>query len=110
MKRVLKWARILTGAAAILLVLGWVWVYSSTQQRLTRKYQTPDEPLVIPTDTASVVRGRHIFQFRGCQACHSAWSYVDLPGEEGEPAHLNLPSQLIPHMEGHVYLQDAAIG
>jgi mono/diheme cytochrome c family protein len=42
--------------------------------------------LTIPEDDASIANGKHIFQFRGCEACH---------GEQ---------------LEGKVYLDDPAIG
>ncbi len=66
--------------------------------------------MAIPVDAASIERGRHIFQFRGCQACHSAWAFAEDPGASRRPDSLNLPWGQRPEMEGHVYLEDPAIG
>jgi len=70
-------------------------VYISSQNRLTRVYEIPDEAVAIPTDIESLERGEHIFRFRGCEACHSAGgsSYVSTDEDFGMQAHLNLPSQ-----------------
>ena len=109
MKRLLKWV----GGAFFLLVLaGSVGVYVSSQNRLTRVYEIPEEMVSIPTDAESVQRGGHIFKFRGCEACHSAGgsSYVSTDEEFGMQAHLNIPSQDVPLMEGNIYMDDPAVG
>ena len=109
MKRLLKW---LGGILLACIVLGAVGVYFSSQKRLTHVYEIPNEVVLIPADTASLERGEHIFRFRGCEACHSAGgsSYVSTDEEFGMQAHLNLPSQDIPLMEGNIYMDDPAVG
>jgi mono/diheme cytochrome c family protein len=111
MKRFLKWVGIVLGGLVGLLILSLIVVYSKTQARLTRVYDLPEEMVSIPTDPASIDYGKHIFRFRGCEACHSSGEYLDL-AEPGPAAtlHLRSPSQDVPHMEGHVYLDDPAIG
>jgi hypothetical protein len=111
MKKFLKWVGIVLGALVGMILVSLVVIYFKTQARLTRVYDLPEEPVSIPQDSASIERGRHIFQFRGCQACHSEGGYVNV-SEEGQPlnSHLNLPSQDIPHLEGNIYLDDPAIG
>jgi mono/diheme cytochrome c family protein len=109
MKRLLKWV----GGALFLLVLaGSAGVYVSSQKRLTRVYEIPDEVVSIPVDAEAIQRGGHIFQFRGCEACHSAGgsSYVSTDEEFGMQEHLDLPSQNVPLMEGNIYLDDPAVG
>lgn len=86
MKKVLKWAGILFGVLAGVIVIAMIAVYVLSQSRLTRVYQLPDETVAIPSDAESIANGKHIFQFRGCEACH------------GE------------NLEGMVYLDDPAIG
>lgn len=110
MKGFFKWLGITAGGLAALVLVSLLWTYFSSEARLNRVYVIADERVLIPADEASVARGRHIFQFRGCQACHSAWADVEGPSEEGEAAHMGLPAQQIPEMEGNVYLQDPAIG
>jgi mono/diheme cytochrome c family protein len=108
MKRLLKWVGMVLGALAVLTT---TWIYLSSQAHLTRVYKIPEEKVLIPTAAASVARGRHIFQFRGCEACHSPGGFLNLP-VSGKPneTHLNLPPQDVPRMEGNIYLDDPAIG
>ena len=108
MKKILKGMGIFAAGIVLLLAALVANAWFSSQSRLQRVYSTPVEEVSIPSDEASISRGRHIFQFRGCQACHSAWGYVEVPG--GEDTHMNLPTGQIPEMEGHVYLEDPAIG
>jgi len=109
MKRLLKWiGRIFLA----FILIGSLGIYISSQKRLTRVYEIPDEVVAIPADDDFIQRGRHIFQFRGCEACHSAGggSYVSTDEEFGMQAHLNLPSQDVPMMEGNIYMDDPAVG
>jgi len=109
MKRLLKWVGGILFACVLISVVG---VYISSQKRLTRVYEIPDEAVAIPTDIESLERGEHIFRFRGCEACHSAGgsSYVSTDEDFGMQAHLNLPSQDIPLMEGNIYMDEPAVG
>lgn len=86
MKRFFKWFGIVLGGFFGLVVLSVAWMYFSTEQRINRIYSIPAENVPVPTDEASLAYGQHIFQFRGCQACH------------GE------------NLEGKVYLSDPALG
>lgn len=86
MKKFLKRAGIVLGVLAGLIAIALIVIYAQSESRLTRVYEIPEETVVIPTDAASVENGKHIFQFRGCEACH------------GE------------NLEGTVYLDDPAIG
>lgn len=109
MKRLLKWAG---GILFVLVLLGLMGIYVSSQKRLNKIYEIPDEHVLIPSDADAIGRGQHIFKFRGCQACHSAGgaSYAATKDEFGMQAHLNLPSQDIPLMEGNVYMDDPSVG
>ncbi|MBN2115721.1 MAG: c-type cytochrome [Anaerolineales bacterium] len=111
MQKFLKRAGIVLGVLVGLMLLSLAVIYSRTQARLTRVYELPEGTVPIPVDSASVERGKHIFQFRGCEACHSEGGFIDLPEAGRAPdSHLNLPSQDIPHMEGNIYLDDPAVG
>ena len=109
MKRLLKWVGVVSFLLIFFCIVG---IYSSSHERLNRVYEIPDEQVTIPTDAESLRRGKHIFQFRGCEACHSAGggSYIFTSDEFGTQAHLNIPSQDIPLMEGNVYMDDPAVG
>lgn len=104
MKTFLKWTGIVIGALVGLIVIGLVVIYFKSQARLTRTYDLPQETVAIPTDSASIERGKHIFQFRGCEACHSGGGSLDIE------SHFESDSQHLPSMEGNVYLDDPAIG
>lgn len=86
MKKILKWVGIVLGALVALIVVLLVVVYFQTEARLTKTYTAPADALTIPTDAESIANGKHIFQYRGCEACH---------GEQ---------------LEGKVYLDDPAVG
>ena len=86
MKKFLKWVGIVLGALVGLIVIGLVVIYFNSQSRLTHVFNIPEEQVTIPTDASSIENGKHIFQFRGCEACH---------GED---------------LQGTVYLDDPAVG
>lgn len=92
------------GALVGTIAIAFVVIYFKSQARLTRIYELPQETVPVPTDPDSLARGQHIFQFRGCEACHSGGGSLNVD------SHLNLPSQDLPNMEGNVYLDDPAIG
>lgn len=86
MKKILKWVGIIVAALIGLLILALAVIYVQTESRLNVVYAAPSDTLIIPTDSASLANGKHIFQYRGCEACH------------GEA------------LEGKVYLSDPALG
>jgi mono/diheme cytochrome c family protein len=110
MKKFWKWVGILLCLLAGLIVISLVVVYFKTQARLTRVYNIPKETVAIASDADSIEYGKHIFRFRGCEACHSSGEYLDLSGPGQTLTHLTGSSQDVPHMEGHVYLDDPAMG
>jgi mono/diheme cytochrome c family protein len=111
MKKLFKWVGLVFGVLVGLIVLGSVAIYLKSQARLTYVYDLPEETVSVSMEAKSVERGKHIFQFRGCEACHSGGGFIDLPASPPSfDSHLSLPSQDVPHMEGNVYLDDPAIG
>lgn len=86
MKKMLKWIGWVLAALAALIVVLLAVAYFQTEARLNKVYAPPADALTVPDDAASIANGKHIFQFRGCEACH---------GEQ---------------LEGKVYLEDPAIG
>lgn len=86
MKGPLKWLGVGVGAllGLVLVVVGIL--YGIGRSRINKAYQITPRNVVIPKDEASLVEGKRIFQYRGCEACH---------GEE---------------LEGVVYLENPAIG
>lgn len=86
MKTILKWVGIALGIALGLPVLATLVLYGMGQARLNKKYDVPAEIIAIPNNAESLLEGKRIFQYRGCEACH---------GEQ---------------LQGLVYLDNPAIG
>lgn len=74
-------------------------IYITSQLRLNRRYDIAVQPLVIPTDAASIARGQHLATaITGCTDCHGA----DLSGHTfaDAPPFLLLASNLTRGMGG----------
>ncbi|HVN15253.1 MAG TPA: c-type cytochrome [Anaerolineales bacterium] len=111
MKKFLKWAGIIFTSFAGIILIALAIIYFVSDARLKKIYHVPDDAVVIPTDEASIARGKHIFQFRGCEACHSGGGFVEVSTEQANPlVHSNVSPQDIPRMEGNIYLDNPAIG
>jgi mono/diheme cytochrome c family protein len=71
MKRVLKWLGYIVGGLVLLIAIGVGTVYAITSSRLGKSYPTTVENVAIPSDPASIERGRHLVTAIGkCQGCH----------------------------------------
>ena len=86
MKSVIKWVGIIVGGILGLVLLSGLILYGLGQGRLNKMYQVSPDPVLLPDDDKSIMEGKRIFQYRGCEACH---------GEE---------------LEGVIYLDNPAIG
>ena len=67
MKRFLKWTAIsilgITVVAALV-------IFGVSEYRLRRTFDVAATPIAVPTDSASLARGHHLFVTRGCGGCH----------------------------------------
>ena len=111
MKKTLKWVGIMLAVLAGLIMVGTMIIYFQTEGRLNKVYDIPQETIIIPTDAASIARGKHIYQFRGCQACHGgADEYNPLLLET--QADGSLPHNIleIDRLQGNIYMDDPAVG
>jgi mono/diheme cytochrome c family protein len=71
MKRALKWLGSIVGVLIVLLAVGFGTVYAITITRMSKDYPTSVESVRIPTDEASLARGKHLVEAIGkCQGCH----------------------------------------
>jgi mono/diheme cytochrome c family protein len=69
----IRWASIIFGAIAALLLLVVVSVYALSERRLRRVYPIAlMMPRAIPQDSAAVARGAHLAQIAVCTECHAA--------------------------------------
>lgn len=57
-------------AAILFLSASAIWGLS--ERTLRRTYTTPQDELVIPTDSASIARGEHLTRITSCTLCHGA--------------------------------------
>lgn len=67
MKRVLRWAAIVVVS---MVALAAVTTYIVSEMRLRQTFDIAAAPVTIPTDSATLANGRHIFDTRGCEGCH----------------------------------------
>ena len=71
MKRVLKVLGYIVGAIVVLILVGVGTVYAISSSRMSKTYSKDVAKVAIPTDSASVARGRHLVEAVGkCQGCH----------------------------------------
>ncbi|MBI5353205.1 MAG: cytochrome c [Chloroflexi bacterium] len=86
MKAILKRVGIALGVVIGLPVFVLLVLYGMGQARLSKTYEISAEIVTIPNDAESLLEGKRIFQYRGCEACH---------GEK---------------LQGLIYLDNPAIG
>ncbi|MGH7654198.1 MAG: c-type cytochrome [Gemmatimonadaceae bacterium] len=68
---VVRRAGFAAGAIVGLLAVAGCVVYVASQRHIARRYQVPVEALTIPTDSASIARGRHLARaIAKCADCH----------------------------------------
>lgn len=67
MKRVLTWTAIVV---ASIVVIALIVVYGVSEYRLRQTFDIAAAPIPVPSDSASLARGQHVFLTRGCQGCH----------------------------------------
>jgi len=70
MNRAMKWVGLPVGAILAILVLAAAAVFAASEARIRKSYVVDDVPIAIPTDEASIARGAHLLQIRGCHDCH----------------------------------------
>lgn len=63
----LKWIGLTLGG---LVLVALAFLYAASTWRLNASYDMEPDALTIPTDSATVARGRHIAVTRGCADCH----------------------------------------
>ena len=82
-KRVVKWLGVGVAVVLGITVLAAGSAYGVSEYRMRRSYTVPAATLAVPTDSASVAAGRHVFVTRGCADCHGAnlggTKFIDAP-------------------------------
>ena len=67
MKRAFKGIGIALGTLVVAVLLI---VFGVSEYRLRQTFDIAATPIDVPTDSASLERGRHVYLTRGCQGCH----------------------------------------
>ena len=70
-----RWLKRGALAAGVLVVLGAIAVFAGLQladRRMARQVAVQVQPVALPTDDASLQRGKYLFSSRGCVDCHGA--------------------------------------
>ncbi len=74
--------RIVVGLAGVI-VVAVAAIYLISGARLGKHWDITPEAVAIPTDSASIARGAHIAEVRGCQGCHgpnlAGGTFIDAP-------------------------------
>lgn len=71
MKNVFKWIGYVLGGLLVIILIAVGFAYAKTSSRLNRTYPTTAEAVPVPTDSASIERGRHLVLAVGkCVDCH----------------------------------------
>ena len=89
MKRVLKWAAIVVVSIVALAVVA---VYGGSEMKLRQTFDIAAAPVTIPTDSATLANGLHVFQTRGCEGCHKQGMVGEVFFDEPRIARLVAPN------------------
>jgi mono/diheme cytochrome c family protein len=65
-----RWTVRIVGGVLALLVIAVGTVYALSERRLRAQHDVPRHALAVPNDSASIARGAHLVQARGCIGCH----------------------------------------
>ncbi len=72
LKKIAVWTGRILLVLLLLLSLATLFIYSSTEKRLNKKYSFSEPELAIPSDSGSIRKGMHLYQIRSCGDCHGA--------------------------------------
>jgi mono/diheme cytochrome c family protein len=75
-KKIGKWMGYAFAGILLVCLMLYGYIYWNINQRLNKVYPTATLPVAIPTDSASIARGAHLFVVHGCKDCHG----TDLKG------------------------------
>lgn len=67
---IFRWTRRILGGLVTLVVAALAVVYALSERRFRQTFDVTAHALTVPTDSASVARGAHLAQIRGCVGCH----------------------------------------
>lgn len=68
--KILKWTGVFVGGLLILLLSFYTFIYFDIESRVEKTYEVKVQNLIIPTDTISLAKGKHLAGIRACTGCH----------------------------------------
>jgi mono/diheme cytochrome c family protein len=72
MNPVLKWAAAVAGAAVLLGVLAWTYIYVESEAIIQRRYPLPSSTVHAVDTAKAIARGEHLIAIAGCSGCHGS--------------------------------------
>src|ERR1700753_3418307 len=88
----LKVLGVIGGALLVLLAVGIGTVYILAQRVIDRTYEVPRTVVAVPTDTASLDRGKHLARIAGCFQCHGESLQGTVLFDKAGIARINAPN------------------
>ena len=70
MSRPLRWLGYAAGAIVVLAVIAVATIWVLSERVIFRKWDVAVEPVTVPSDSATLVRGQHVISILGCSGCH----------------------------------------
>lgn len=89
MKRILKWTAFVLASIVVVALLA---IYGVSEYRLRQKFDIAATPISIPSDSASLARGQHVYKTRGCEGCHGPGAAGQVLADEPFLARLVAPN------------------
>jgi len=72
MTTVHNWAALVVGAVALVLLLGFAYVYIASEAIIERRYPLPSSTVHAVATAKAIARGKHLMAIAGCAGCHGA--------------------------------------
>ena len=70
-KKLLKWTFRVIGCVLLLLLLFYTYIHFVMGRRINKKYDVSPSSFVIPSDSTTIEKGRHLVAIKGCNECHA---------------------------------------
>ena len=69
-QKIVRWTLRVGGTVLALVAVAATVVYAASERRFRRQFTVPPHPVHVLADSATIARGAHVAEIRGCTACH----------------------------------------
>lgn len=69
-QKIVRWTLRVGGTVLALVAVAATVVYAASERRFRRRFEVPLHPVAVAADSATIARGAHVAEIRGCMACH----------------------------------------